>query len=922
MIIQAEQLATLLKQVNNGYAAKALPKLDKLLAQQPKHPAVLALKAEALRQSGRLAEAIEAFQEAGAKGGGARNWLAAGVLLAAERNTDEAVRCLQTALGEDSDSEVILDALITTLFNANRHSEALEFARRQLLVSSNPQLLSRAALLLQSVDLYEESSAAFKKIVTLSPDDPALVGAALVPARFTCEWEWVESLQQKIGAWYERGNFDAPHEYPLTHLTWCMDEAYNLGVTRDYVKRMVPQVEPRNEPHKAKAVRPQGKRIRVGYVSCDFRNHATMYLMAGIFESHDRDRFEVFAYDYSSFDVSDYRQRFLNAVEHHVEIHSLSDRQAAARIAEDQLDILFDLKLYTGGGRPGIMAYRPAPLQVAYLGYPGSAANADIDYIVSDRFVTPDSSAPFYTEAFCRLPHTYQCNDSRRFLAAYPGTRALHGLPDDKFIFGAFNQSYKVDRTSFAVWMRILNEVPNSVLWMLGQSPAAVEKLSRYAQLAGIAPDRLIFAPFAAPQAHLARLQLADAVLDTLTCNGHTTTSDALWAGIPVITCRGGHFPSRVSESLLNAIDLPELVGANHDDMVRIAKRMGTETDYRLALRNKIAANRTTAPLFDTLRFTQNFETAIELMVQRHDSGAPHGPIDVPDCGSVVRPPADAPKADAIIAEPAPEWQAAFAACPLCDGASATLGFADCSKQDLWHTPLPLSAEWMRCASCDHVYKRHYWTPAGLTEVFRDASARSIADANGIYGARRATWTKVVGKAVTHLGGYPNFINQPSRPVWVDAGCGDGALVMTAADYGFAAVGLDTRLDAVKNVQALGFNAMQHDFITLQFKIVVDVLSLMDVLDHIPYPLEALRKAAQVLRPGGLMVIGMPDLMSSSWKAMDAANANPYWSQMERCHNFSRERIIKLVRASGFEMIDLALSDQQHAHMALYAIRQ
>ena len=918
MIIQAGQLETLLTQVNNGHATKALPKLNKLLAQQPKHPAVLALKAEALRQSGRLAEAVEAFQEAGANGGGARNWLAAGVLLAAERNTDEAVRCLQTALGEEPDSETVLDALITTLFNANRHNEALEFARRQLTVSSNPQLLSRAALLLQSVDLYEESSNAFKKIIPLAPDDPALIGAALVPARFTCEWEWVESLQQKIGAWYAGGNFDDPHEYPLTHLTWCMDEAYNFGVTRDYVERMVP----RAEPHKANAVRTPGKRIRVGYVSCDFRNHATMYLMAGIFESHDRERFEVFAYDYSSFDISDYRQRFVDAVEHHVEIHSLSDKQAAARIAEDQLDILFDLKLYTGGGRPGILAYRPAPLQVAYLGYPGSAANADIDYIVSDRFVTPDSSAPFYTEAFCRLPHTYQCNDSKRYLASDPGSRSMHGLPDDKIVFGAFNQSYKVDRASFAVWMRVLNEVPNSVLWTLGQSPAAIENLSRYAQLAGIAQDRLIFAPFAAPQAHLARLQLADAVLDTLTCNGHTTTSDALWAGIPVITCRGGHFPSRVSESLLNAINLPELVGTDHDDMVRIAKRMGTDTEYRLALRNKIAANRLTSPLFDTLRFTRNFETAIELMVQRHNSGATRDHIEVPDCGPVARPPAAAPKVYATATAPAPELQATFPACPLCESASVTLGFADCSREDLWHTALPPAIEWMRCPSCDHVHKRHYWTPAGMAEVFRDASTKPIADAPGIIDAGRATWTKVVEKAVGRLGGYANILSRPNRPAWVDVGCGDGALVMTAADYGFAAVGLDTRLDAVKCIQELGFNAMQHDFITLKFEIVVDVLSMMNVLDHTPYPNETLRKAAQVLRPGGLMILGMPDRMSSSWKAMDAAKANPYWSQLDRHHNFSRDRIIALLCASDFELIDFSLSDRQHAQMEFYAVRK
>ncbi len=235
----------------------------------------------------------------------------------------------------------------------------------------------------------------------------------------------------------------------------------------------------------------------------------------------------MFAYDYSNQDLSEYRQRFLNTVEHHVSIHSLTDQQAAERIADDRLDVLIDLKLYTGGGRAGILAHRPAPLQVAYLGFPGSAGSADIDYIISDRFVTPDGSAPFYPEKFCRLPHSYQCNDRKRAAAADPGTRSRHGLPQDGVIFGAFNQSYKIDRGSFAIWMRILHEVPDSVLWLLGQSGAARTNLSRYAQLAGIDPARIIYAPFADPKEHLARLQLADAVLDTLICNGHTTTSDA-----------------------------------------------------------------------------------------------------------------------------------------------------------------------------------------------------------------------------------------------------------------------------------------------------------------------------------------------------------------------------------------------------------
>jgi protein O-GlcNAc transferase len=644
MTIQAGQLTQLLEQINGGEAARALPELDRLLKEHPTHPSALTLRAEALRTLGRAPEAIEAYQRAGESGAGARNWLVAGVMLAADRKTDEALKCLLKALAETPNDEQVLDTLVTSLFNSNRQREAIEFARHQLAIGTNPRYLANAALLLQGVDLYEEASNAFKKILELVPDDPSIVGGALGPARFTCEWEWIESLQRRIGAWYDAGDFGAPQEYPLTHLTWCSDEARNFGVTRAYAERTVPKVE----PYTPQVTPRPGRRIRVGYLSCDFRNHATMHLLAGLLESHDRGRFEVFAYDYSSFDISDYRQRFLNSVEHHVEIHSLSDREAAARIAADELDILFDLKVYTGGCRSGILAHRPAPLQVAYLGFPGSAANAYIDYIIADRFVTPDSSAPYYTEKFCRLPHTYQCNDRKRFTAPEPGTRAMYGLPADKVVFGAFNQSYKIDRASFAVWLRVLAEVPDSVLWLLGQSEITIAHLTRHAQLGGVDPARLIFAPFAAPRDHLTRLQVADAILDTLACNGHTTTSDALWAGVPVITCRGKHFASRVSESLLNAIELPELVGVDHDDMVRIAKRIGTDADYRATLRNKVDRNRLTAPLFDTERFTRNFETALEMMVEQHRSGVALTHIDVPDGGPI------APRAAAPLREDKP----------------------------------------------------------------------------------------------------------------------------------------------------------------------------------------------------------------------------------------------------------------------------
>lgn len=947
MSTQPGQLETLLDQINAGHAAATLPELDRLQGQAPEDPAVLAVRAEALRLAGRPAEAIDTYKRAGERGAGARCWLAAGILLAAERATDESLQCLTQALAIAPDSEEVLDALITTLFNGNRHKDGIDFARRQLALSTNPTLLSRAALLLQANDLYEESSDAFKKIVRMAPDNPALIGGALVPARFTCDWEWTDTLQSKLGAWYEAGEFALPQEFPLTHITWCPDEARNLGVTRAYVERVVPRVGhvARRASRSADASTSTSsgasasERIRVGYLSCDFRNHATMHLMAGVFEHHDRERFEVFAYDYTSPDISDYRQRFLDAVEHHVPIHSMSDRQAAERIASDELDILFDLKLYTGGGRSGIPSHRPTPLQAAYLGFPGSAAHPEIDYIVSDRFVTPDSSAPYYTEKFCRLPFTYQCNDRKRTAAPLPapGSRAMHGLPEGKIVFGAFNQSYKIDRGSFAVWMRILQEVPDSVLWLLGQSEAAVAHLSHHAQLAGIALERLIFAPFAAPQDHFARLPLADAILDALVCNGHTTTSDALWAGVPVITAHGAHFASRVSESLLNAMELSELVGADPDDMVRIAARIAGDAEYRATLREKVAANRSSAPLFDTARFTRDFETAIAMMVQRQRDGLPLDHIDVPDHGPVPES-ATAARRPTFVGRVS-ALQNAYPSCPLCEGPNVTLGFASWVKQPLWHEPLPLTTEWVRCAACGHMHGRNYWTEAGVAEVRRGeksvgshvgAGPGAIAGAGAGVGsgagadleARRLAWSPVVSKVATLLGGYRSVLTRDPRPIWVDAGSGDGTLIMTAMDSGFAAVGLETRGALATRTTALGFNTVHHDFLTLNFEITPNVLSMMDVLEQLPQPRAALRKAAQVLPPGGVLVLSTADANSSSWRLMEAEKSNPYWTDLERHHLFTRERLLALLAECGFDVVDFAMGGRARAQMELYALRK
>jgi protein O-GlcNAc transferase len=304
-------------------------------------------------------------------------------------------------------------------------------------------------------------------------------------------------------------------------------------------------------------------------------------------------------------------------------------------------------------------------------------------------------------------------------------------------------------------------------------------------------------------------------------------------------------------------------------------------------------------------------------MADRHRSGLAVEHIDVPDQGPVeprVHPARRAGRVSAL--------QTAYSACPLCDGTSVTLGFANCSGHALWHEPMPPTLEWMRCPACQHVHNRSYWTDIGLAEVLRHTAADPLPLSSASLQERRAMWTPVLDKVVSLLGGYRAIMSQASRPTWVDVGCGDGTLVMTAADCGIAAVGLETRPGVAARLQGLGCNALAHDFTTLKFEVVVDVLSMMDVLEQMPQPREALRKAAQVLRPGGVLVISTADMTSSSWRVMEAEQANPYWADLQRYHNFGRDRLVALLNDSGFEIADFRLPERARGQIELYAVRK
>jgi len=365
--------------------------------------------------------------------------------------------------------------------------------------------------------------------------------------------------------------------------------------------------------------------IRIGYVCGEFRAQATMYLAAGLFEQHDRAKFEIIAFDNSRDDSSAMRTRVTAAFDKFISIASLSDGDAAERIKAQEVDILVNLNGYFGRMRMGLFALSPAPIQVNYLGFPGTLGAKYMDYILADGVVIAPGEERFYDEHVVRLPDSYQINDDKR-APVTAATRAEHGLPENAFVFCHFNYGYKILPAHFTLWLRILRQVEGSVLWLLAGDPQFAQNLKAKAQSQGVDPQRLIFAPPLALEAHVARMALGDLFLDSLPYNAHTTASDALWAGLPILTCRGTAFAGRVAASLLQAMGLPELVTENLADYEKLALTLARDPVLLQHYRDRLKANRRTAPLFDTARTTRQIEVAYETMMARRLRGeAPQG---------------------------------------------------------------------------------------------------------------------------------------------------------------------------------------------------------------------------------------------------------------------------------------------------------
>ena len=471
---------------------------------------------------------------------------------------------------------------------------------------------------LQQLRQFEDASLVFERLLKLQPDRPLVAGRLMHAKMLGADWTALAQLQQHIESATAVGRLAAE---PFGLQGYCAAPDVLMRCAQTYASTYLSQ-RPARRPAPTVGV---GPTIRIGYVAGEFRNQATSVLLTEVFECHDKARFEVYAFDNGWSDGSELRQR-IEAATNIVPIRTLTHDAAIDAVRQRGIDILVNLNGYFGLARHHLFAERAAPIQVNYLGFPGTTGMPYMDYLLADSVVIPPTARHHYTEQVVYLPNSYQPNDRQRQVGKEPSRRAQVGLPDDAFVFCCMNNVYKITPRIFDIWMRLLNRVPGSVLLLYCSAPEVQDNLRREAQARGVAGARLIFGGPLGNEHHLARLRLCDLFLDTWPYNAHTTGSDALWSGLPLVTCTGTTFPSRVGASLLHAVGLPELVTDSLEDYEALALRLATEPPTLQSLRERLSRQRTQAPLYDTPRYTANLEAAYTHMVERARAGlAPEG---------------------------------------------------------------------------------------------------------------------------------------------------------------------------------------------------------------------------------------------------------------------------------------------------------
>lgn len=604
-------------QLGLNAAEEALISFDRALAVEPNYLEALVSRGTALVELDRLEDALGSSDMALAIDPECVAALCSrGVCLRRLRRHAEALASYDKALAIDPRSAEALAGRTNVLLDLHRYEEALATSDVALAIRPDYlEALSNRGIARSNLKDYAAAAEDYTKLLAADPRHPYAIGNLVHAKAHCCDWNGIEGLVNRLTDAVNAGE-RATAPFPL--LAVCDSPAIQLACARIFANDRYPVS---SDPVWT-GERYQHDRIRIAYLSADFRDHPTSQLIAGLFEKHSKTRFELVAVSFGPNDSGAMRERLEAACERFIDVRGTSSRDVAKLLRQSEIDIAVDLMGFTQSARPEILANRAAPIQVSYLGYPGTMGADYIDYIIADRVLIPEEDQRHYAEKVVYLPESYQVNDSMRRIGDVTPARAEAGLPEGAFVFCSFNNHYKMTERMFDVWARLLHRVAGSVLWLL-DSPAAAANLRREAEKRGVAPTRLVFGPRMKLEEHLARHRLADLFLDTVPCNAHTTASDALWSGLPVLTCAGATFAGRVAASVLTAIGLEELITNSLEEYEAAAMRIATTPGLLTAIKGKLARNRLTHPLFDTDRFRRHIEAAYVTMWERYQKGLP-----------------------------------------------------------------------------------------------------------------------------------------------------------------------------------------------------------------------------------------------------------------------------------------------------------
>ena len=593
-----------------GRHADARAVYDRALAVAPQFPDVWNNRALPLKTLKRLSEALASAERALALHPGfAEAHNNRGAVLFDLKRTGEAIAAYDQALALNPGYAEALNNRAVALWSLKRFAESLADCERALAVRPGfaDALYNRGNALIE-LARPAEAAECYQQALALDPDHLYALSGLANAAMTAGDWRLAAEMAPRLKDDVLAGRSVIQ---PFVLMAYHDDNELQLRCARNYVR----QVGPGPLPHLWRGEKYAHDKVRVAYLSGDFHSHVTAALTVEMFERHDRDRFEITAVSFGADDGSEMRTRLVKAFDRFHDASRMSDREVAQLLRRWEIDIAVDLGGHTSGARPWVLASRPAPVQAKYMGYPGTSGSDFVDWIVADRIVVPPDQDQFFSEKIAALPDTLWVMDTKTEVPP-PPSRAQAGLPETGVVFCCFNHNWKISPPQFGIWMRLLAQVDGSVLWLLKGNDDIVSNLWREAQARGIDPDRLVFATRVTPAQHLARQQLADLMLDTLPYNAHTTASDALWAGLPLVTMPGHSFPARVAASILTAAGVPELIAPDLAGYEALALKLAREPGSLKAIRDRLAANRARAPLFDTARFTRNLEAAYLSMLE------------------------------------------------------------------------------------------------------------------------------------------------------------------------------------------------------------------------------------------------------------------------------------------------------------------